>query len=150
MAFVELPPQLRCSPLFGERGAVFLRDRNDLTSFYRFVDKNYKRFIDFAQNLIDYTVYHEEEIEHRERFAGFGEIAETTTEGGNGVHQRNSEIERYRTATTGGLTEEEIASPLTFHIFHPCSLDINQKNLTAAHINNRGINAVDTPVIYQG
>ena len=88
----------------------YLKDgRNDLTSFYRFVDKNYKRFIDFAQNLIDYTVYHEEEIEHRERFAGFGEIAETTTEGGNGVHQRNSEIERDRTATTGGLTEEEIA-----------------------------------------
>ena len=87
----------------------YLKDgRNDLTSFYRFVDKNYKRFVDFAQNLIDYTVYHEEETEHRERFAGFGEIAETTTEGGNGVHQRNSEDggNAQGTATAGGLTEE--------------------------------------------
>ena len=83
--------------------------RYDITTFFRVGDNAFKRFVNFAQNLIDYTVYHGEETEHRGLYDRIGEVVESRTEGGNSVHQRNSEVERDRTEATGGLTESEIA-----------------------------------------
>lgn len=76
--------------------------KNDVVNYFRTYEKEFKRFVNFAQGLIDYTVYGQGEITGDSTDGLFREMgggSAQTTRSGDAVYQRNAENDGERRGT---------------------------------------------------